>query len=133
MCLLHVGVILGGASWYRYFGAGERLAQLAERGSPIPTAVTAAIAFVFLIWAAYAFSGAGLVRPLPFLAPVLVAIAAIYLLRGALLLPAIAGMQPLKAFLPTIKPNDAFTVWSSCISFAIGLLYAIGTSQIIRR
>ncbi|MGQ4584278.1 hypothetical protein [Lysobacter sp. F60174L2] len=30
--LLHVGCIIFGASWYRFFGAGERMAQLASAG-----------------------------------------------------------------------------------------------------
>jgi hypothetical protein len=30
--LLHIAVIVGGAEWYRFFGAGEGMARLAERG-----------------------------------------------------------------------------------------------------
>ena len=32
--LLHLGVILGGPAWYRFFGAGEGMAHMAERGDP---------------------------------------------------------------------------------------------------
>ncbi|MEO7157093.1 MAG: hypothetical protein ABI039_06005, partial [Vicinamibacterales bacterium] len=55
--LLHVAIILGGPAWYRFFGAGERMAQLASRGSAYPTLVTAAIAGVLGVWTLYAFSG----------------------------------------------------------------------------
>ena len=41
---LHVAIIVGGPGWYRFFGAGERMAQLAERGSVVPVVVTAGIA-----------------------------------------------------------------------------------------
>lgn len=30
--LLHVGIIIGGPSWYRFFGAGERMARAAAAG-----------------------------------------------------------------------------------------------------
>ena len=29
---LHIACIIGGANWLRFFGAGEQLAQMAERG-----------------------------------------------------------------------------------------------------
>ncbi|KKK66980.1 hypothetical protein LCGC14_2958640, partial [marine sediment metagenome] len=31
--ILHLGCIYFGAPWYRFFGAGEQMAQLAEQGS----------------------------------------------------------------------------------------------------
>lgn len=125
---LHVAIIFGGAPWYRFFGAGEATACSAQRGSLVPTLVTASLSVVFLVWALYAFSGAGLLRPLPLLLPVLAAIAAVYLLRGSLLVPTLFGIVPVRK-LPSIKPHDAFTVWSSLISFGIGLAYAIGLLQ----
>jgi hypothetical protein len=30
--LLHIGCIIGGPDWYRFFGAGEQMAKMAERG-----------------------------------------------------------------------------------------------------
>jgi len=30
--LLHIGCIIGGPDWYRFFGAGEEMAQAAARG-----------------------------------------------------------------------------------------------------
>ena len=116
--LLHIGVILGGPSWYRFFGAGEAMAQAAERGSVMPALVTAGIAAILLVWALYALSGAGAIRRLPLLRTGLVLIAAIYLLRALLLVPTLL-----------LKPQfvDSFAVWSSLIVFVYGLAYAIGT------
>ena len=38
--VLHVGVVIGGANWYRFFGAGESMAQMAEQGLLKPTVIT---------------------------------------------------------------------------------------------
>ena len=57
--ILHIAVIAGGPAWYRFFGAGEGMATAAERGSPTPALVTLAIAAILMVWALYAFSGAG--------------------------------------------------------------------------
>jgi hypothetical protein len=112
--LLHLAVILGGPAWYRFFGAGEGLAQAAARGSPVPAVITVGIATVLAIWAAYAFSGAGLIPRLPMLRTGLVVISAIYLLRGLFLFPG-------------LYTGHTFTIWSSAIVLAYGVAYAVGT------
>lgn len=119
--LLHLGVILGGSAWYRFFGAGEGMARMAERGDPTAALITVGIASVLALWAAFAFSGAGLIPRLPLLRTGLVVITGIYLLRGLLLVPAItlnpggiAGVTP-------------FVWWSSPIVLAYGMVHAVGT------
>ena len=82
--LMHVGVIMGGPSWYHLFGAGERFVRAARAGRRFPAVVTAGIALVLTAWAAYALSGAGVIDPLPLLRPALCAITLVYLLRGLL-------------------------------------------------
>jgi len=114
----HLAVIVGGPAWYRFFGAGERFAQAAARGSPIPAIVTLGIATVLAVWAAYAFSGAGLIPRLPLLRLGLVTISAIYLVRALVFIPALA-MRGLSI--------DAFAVWSSLIVLVYGAAYAVGT------
>jgi len=116
--LLHVGVIVGGPDWYRFFGAGEGMARAAERGSSVPALTTIGIALVLLIWALYAFSGAGRIRRLPLLRTGLVTISAIYLLRGLIPLPMLAANP---------AAVDAFVIWSSLIVLVYGLCYALGT------
>ena len=115
--LLHLACILGGSEWYRFFGAGEPIARAAERGELFPHVLTFGIAAVLAVWAAYAFSGAGRVRRLPLLRTALVAIAAIYLARGLILVP-ILVLKPAQA--------DSFTVWSSLIVLVYGAFYALG-------
>lgn len=119
---LHIAIIIGGPAWYRFFGAGEELARLAEQGSALPGIVTAVIALILMIWSLFAFAGAGLVRHPPFLKPVLIVITSIYLLRGL-------GVLPLALFLP--HEIDAFLVVSSMISLLIGMLHFSGTRQMI--
>lgn len=115
---LHVAVIAGGPDWYRFFGAGEDMARAAERGSIMPTLVTLGIASLLALWGAYAFSGAGLMRRLPLLRTALVAISAIYLARGLLIVP-------VALFVP--YPEGAFDFWSSLIVLVYGLIHALGT------
>ena len=79
---VHVAILLGGPSWYRWFGAPS-LADQIERGSVVgPVVLTLAVVAVFVVWAGYGLSGAGVVRRLPLLRTALYAIAVIYLLRG---------------------------------------------------
>jgi hypothetical protein len=116
--ILHLGVIVGGPSWYRFFGAGEGMARAAERGSWTPALVTLAIAAILVIWSLYAFSGAGIIRRLPLLRTALILISAVYLLRAFALLPTLI-----------LRPElvDTFAVVSSLVVLVYGLAYSIGT------
>jgi len=106
----------------RRFGAPESLLA----AGPIVMAVAAlALAAVFAVWGAYGFSGAGWLDELPLLAPALLAIGAVYALRGLLLAPQLlAAAGRLHGDIPT----DRFSLASSAISLTIGLLYLAGTA-----
>jgi hypothetical protein len=119
--LLHIGCIVFGASWYRYFGAGERMARLAASGSIYATLITSVIASVLLVWALYALSGANVIPRLPFTRLALCAITAVYLLRGG------AGLL-LAVFAPG-EQGVRFWFWSSVICLGIGAVYLVGTQQ----
>jgi len=114
---LHLGCILGGPDWYRFFGAGEGMAQAAERGEWMPHLLTLGIAGILAVWAAYAFAGAGRLRRLPLMRTALVLITSIYLLRGLALVPI--------AFTPAAQ--TWFNIWSSLIVLAYGIAHAVGT------
>jgi hypothetical protein len=114
--MLHLAVIAGGGDWYRFVGAGERMARAAERGMLHPTLITLAIAAVLTIWALYAFAGAGLIRPLPLLRTALVAISTVYLLRGLLVVPLLLTGRA-----------TPFWMWSSAIVLIYGVVHAFGT------
>lgn len=119
---LHVGIVLVGPSWFRLFGAGESMALMAENGSLKPTLITLGIAVVLLIWAAYAWSGAGLLPSMPFTKLALSAITAIYLVRG------LGGLvAPFVTDHYQIQQNSlAFWLWSSAICLVIALFHLLG-------
>lgn len=118
--LAHLGCIIFGASWYRFFGAGEKMVQMVEAGSSRPTRVTLLVAAVLLGWAAYALSGAGVIPRLPFLRLILCAITAVYLLRGLLFF----------LLIPYFPGNSmTFWLWSAAICLGIGLLHLAGLVQ----
>lgn len=121
--LLHVAIIFGGPDWYRFFGAGERMARMAERGRVWPTFVTIVIAVVLLVWSLYAFSAARAYRHLSFQRTVLVLASTVFVLRG---------LAPLA--LLVIRPSmlNFFVLWSSTVILACGICFTIGTRQFWR-
>ena len=118
--VLHLGIIVGGPAWYRFFGAGERYARAAAEGRWYPAIVTLGIAAMLFTWSAYALAGAGVVAGLPFPKPALVAITAVYLVRGV-------------AFAPLVRARGGritpFVVWSSVICFGYGVVHLVGLVQ----
>jgi len=119
--ILHLGCIYFGAPWYRFLGAGEQMAILAERGSIQPTLITSAIVLVLATWSIYALSGAGIIVKLPLLKWALSAITFIYLLRG------IAGFFLINN---PLGRSPEFWLWSSIICLSFGIIHLIGLKQI---
>lgn len=118
--LLHVGCIYFGASWYRFFGAGEQMALLAEQGSIQPTLITSGIVVVLSIWSMYAFSAAGVILRLPLIRLALVLITIIYLVRG------LAGFALIGS---AMGRSPDFWLWSSVICLLFGLVHFIGLKR----
>ncbi len=120
--VLHVAVVIGGPNWYRFFGAGEAMAQMSEKGYLRPMVITLGIAFVLFVWGAYAWSGSGLLPHMPLLKSALSAITTIYLIRG------VGGLvAPFVSTHPQIKQNSTtFWIWSSAICLVIGLFHLMG-------
>jgi hypothetical protein len=117
----HLACIALGAPAYRLMGAGEKMARAAESGSIEPTVVALGIASVLFVWAAYSFSGAGVIRHLPLIKPALVGICFVYLARAVCF--------------PLLKPlfpgnSQRFWLVSSGISLALGLLHLYGVSSL---
>ncbi|MEE2000562.1 hypothetical protein QWY20_03785 [Alkalimonas sp. MEB108] len=118
--LAHLGCIVFGGDWYRFFGAGEQMARMAEQGLWYPTIVTSGIVLVLLVWALYALSGAGTIKRLPLTRLALILITSIFLLRGV----SFVAIMPM-------FPENSLTFWliSSGICLFIGGLFALGSWQ----
>jgi hypothetical protein len=119
---MHIAIIFGGPSWYRFFGAGEGMAQMAEQKLLKPTLITISISMLLAVWGAYAWSGSGLVQKLPFIKVTLSTITAVYLIRG------FAGLiAPFVSNHPKIVQNStSFWVWSSIICILFGIVHLKG-------
>lgn len=124
--LLHVAIIFGGGNWYRFFGAGEAMARMAEAGRLYPAMVTSGIALLLLLWSAYALAGAGWteVSGLPWIKAALTVITGIYLVRG---------LAPLPLWLLAPAQLTPFLIWSSIICAGFGLVHLLGLSQVWSR
>jgi hypothetical protein len=122
--LLHIAIIFGGPRWYRFFGAGDEIARMAEEGRWRPAIITGLIALGLAVWGLYAYAGAGVLPEFPLQAPVLWAITAIYTMRG-LAYP----------FFKFFKSEFAtpFFLWSSLICLVFGLVHGIGLVQVWER
>lgn len=118
----HIAIIFGGAQWYRFFGAGEAMARMAEHGSLQPTLMTLCVSLVFAIWGAFAWSAAGVLPEFPLSKAVLILVTLVYLIRGTLGL-----IAPFVSSHPQITDNSLlFWVWSSAICLLIGFVHLKG-------
>jgi hypothetical protein len=127
--LLHISCIFGGPDWYLFFGAGQRMAQLAAQGDSYPTIVTWVIASILTSWGLYALSGAGVIFKLPLLKTCLVLITAIYLVRG------IVGLVVPFLTSASVVHQNSMTFWviSSVICCVYGVFYLLGTATLWRQ
>ncbi|MFQ6607622.1 MAG: hypothetical protein ACE5EE_03685 [Fidelibacterota bacterium] len=121
LSLLHVGMVFKGAPAYRYFNAGERMVNLAERGSPLPALITLFIATLFAAFGFYALSGSGLIPPLPLQHQALIIISSIYCLRG------LAVIFELGNYFKTPTNSSIRMIIFSLVSLSIGIIYLMGT------
>lgn len=125
--ILHAAVIIGGPDWYRFFGAGEAMAQMAEKQLWYPTIVTLFITSALFVLALYAWSGAGIIRRLPLLRTGLCAITFVYLFRGAYGIFVALFVE--HDFFREFLARPMFMWVSSIICLIFGVCYLLGTWQ----
>jgi hypothetical protein len=119
---LHVVIIFIGAEGYRYFGAGEEMAQGDAAGSWGPALITTIITVFFILFGLYALSGAKVIRRLPVLKAALIVISAIFVLRGA----GIIG----DAYMMTVDPSYPGRMFVfSLVALITGLCFLLGTKK----
>ncbi len=80
------------------------------------------------MFAAYAFSGASVIRRLPFLRLGLASIASVLLLRGVLFAPLILWRPGALAGISNCRNVDAFVIITSFICLAMVVGFALGAS-----
>ncbi len=119
IALLQIVIYLGGPSVYRTFGAPP---PIADQRALEPLRMLSWSAFwfsLFSVFALYAFSGARLIRPLPYVGPVLLVIAAIFGVRGLAVIPQLLFLNQF----PVTRARD---VAFSTLSLVLGWAYATG-------
>ncbi len=118
--IMHVVCIYIGPAGYRFFGAGEKMAKLAEQGSTQPAVITSTIAVILSIWSLYAFSAASMAFRMPLMRWVMSIITMVYLTRG------IVGFFLINT---PLGRSPQFWLWSSAICLTIGIVHLIGVKQ----
>ena len=116
--LLQFVMYFGGPAVYRLCGTPESLIAFYLRRPVAALFIEILVAFLFATFAAYAYSGAKIIGPLPMLAPGLTVTAVIYLGRGLFVVPQIAGGLELSA---------GRDVLYTCMAIAVGVAYALPT------
>lgn len=129
---LHIAILVGGADWYAFFGAPRRLVEMARVGNPRAAISCLVIAAILLTLACYAFSGAGVLRRLPFLRSALTLIAAALLLRGVLFVPLIVWRPGVLAGVCDCQRVDTFIIVTSLICLGTGIGFAIGARHALQ-
>ncbi len=114
---LHFACLVASPSLFMVLGAGPVMARMAERGHWYPYTAAAVIGGILTVAAMYALSGAGIIRALPLLRPVLAVTAMVFLVRAV-------AFPWLKPFFP--GNSTGFWLLSSGICLAIGLMFATG-------
>ena len=123
---LHIAIIFGGPDWYAFFGAPRGLVEMARAGN-IRAPISCFVIAVFLaLLAAYAFSGASVIRRLPFLRLGLASIAAVLILRGVLFIPLIVWRPGALSGVCDCPSVDTFIIVTSALCLAMGVGYALG-------
>ncbi|HHR6080325.1 TPA: hypothetical protein ACS7ZY_002719 [Providencia alcalifaciens] len=117
VALLHFACLVWGAAGFKWLGAGERIVKQAQEGHWYPPFTAIFVGTVLTIWGLYAFSAAQGSFSLPFIQPILFAIAAVFLTRAAIF--------------PLIKNrfkgnSDLFWYVSSGCCLILGLLFLVG-------
>lgn len=120
LALLHLAMIPVGAPAYRFFTAGERIVEMAERGSPIPALLTFTAACAFAAFGLYGAAVIGYLR-LPAARVVFIVAGCIYTLRGALVVP--------EALMVAHLGRPPRSLVFAAVALLIGVVHLIGAAR----
>ena len=119
---LHLVVLWWGPDGYRFFGAGEQMAQMAERKNPWPAILTLLITAVLAVWGLYCLALDGYFPELPWTSQIVIVITAVYIVRG--IYPLL--LSPFVAIFRT-----PFMIWSSLICTGFGVVHLVGVWPVL--
>lgn len=114
----HLLCIFGGPSWYAFARAPKVVVESAKHGTLLAPIGAIVIAGLMFTCTAYSFSGAGLIRKIPFLKSALVTISLICLIRAVLAVPYL--------FLPKL---DRWQLVASSGWFLVGVCFLVGALE----
>ncbi|MFL0670257.1 MAG: hypothetical protein ACJLS3_02125 [Erythrobacter sp.] len=119
--LLHMGVLLAGPRWIAFVGAPPAVVESAANGTLLAPASTLGIAALLATLAFYALSAAGTLPRLPLVRSVLALFAAIFVVRGLIIVPAL-----LQGRVNWAAPVDLFIIVSSALILTLGVALCLG-------
>lgn len=114
----HLLCIIGGPSWYIFARAPHVIVDSAKQGTFIAPAGAIVISCLMFTCSVYAFSGAGLIRKIPFLMSALVTISLICLVRALVAIPYLLS--------PKV---DTWELVASSVWFFVGFCFSIGALE----
>lgn len=119
--LTHVAVILGGAAWYRFFGAGEQMARMSEAGHFYPTFITSLIVVALTLFGLYALQAGQYFSLLPWTKIVFWLITAVFVVRAVVPF----ALAPFSEFYRT-----PFMMWSSVIVSVYAVVHVLAALKV---
>jgi hypothetical protein len=119
--LLHVAVLAAGPEWIAFVGAPAEVVESAKLGTWLAPVSTLGVAALLAGLALYSLAAVGMLRPLPLVKPVLGLFAAIFVLRGLIIFPALVQGRVNWA-----APIDLFIVTSSLAILVLGVSLGLG-------
>ncbi|HEY7773207.1 MAG TPA: hypothetical protein VIC26_08490 [Marinagarivorans sp.] len=125
--LLHIGIVIRGPDWYRFFGAGEKMATAAEAGRWYPALSGLAIAGILMTWSALALAGA-CGWHFPGLKWLLVLISGVFIVRGLGGFPLVYLVDSPE--IAEIRARPVFVVVTGLICLGFGFCFGYGVYQV---
>ena len=117
IAIAHIVGLFWADKMFEVTGIGKEMTELVQTHSAVPYLLTIFVSIVFFIFGLYGLSADNKFRQLPFLKPIVFAIAGIYLLRG---------IGELIFDLEKRQANQFLEITYSLIAIFIGLLFLIG-------
>ncbi len=131
--VLHIAILFGGPKWYAFFGAPKVLVEMARVGNVRAPISCLVIAALLAVLAAYAFSGAGVIRRLPLLRTGLALMASVLILRGVMFIPMILWHPGSLTRICDCRSVDTFVILTSLLCLTMGIGYAAGALVVSAR